>query len=54
MSAGHDERLVVVSRFNIYRSPKNHDICVQFEHTKQVADLFAQSKLKNVAIDVFS
>ena len=27
---------------------------VHFEHTKQVADLFAQSKLKNEATEVFS
>jgi len=29
-------------------------MCVHFEHTKQVADLFAQSKLKNEATAVFS
>ena len=27
---------------------------MQFEHTKHVADLFAQSKLKKVATDVFN
>lgn len=37
-----------------YLSPKNHIIWVHFEQTKQVADLFAQSKLKNVAIEVLS
>jgi hypothetical protein len=38
----------------IYQSPKNQDICVQLEHTKHLADLLAQSKLKNVATEVFS
>jgi hypothetical protein len=38
----------------ISQSPKNQDICVQFEHTKHLADLLAQSNLKKVATEVFS
>lgn len=35
-------------------SPKNQEIWVQFEHTKQLALRFAQSKLKKVATEVFN
>jgi hypothetical protein len=37
-----------------YYQPRNHEICVQFEQIKQLALLFAQSKLKKVATAVFS
>jgi hypothetical protein len=40
--------------FHMYFCPKNQEICVQFEHTKHVAVLFAQSRLKNVANEVFN
>jgi len=35
-------------------SPKNHEMCVHSEHTKHVALLLAQSKLKNEATAVLS
>jgi hypothetical protein len=35
-------------------SPRNQKMYVHSEHTKQCADLFAQSNLKNVATDVLS
>ena len=38
----------------VYSWPKNQEIWVQSEHTKQVADLLAQSKPKKLATDVFS
>lgn len=37
-----------------YDSPKNQEMCVQLEQTKQLALLLDQSRLKKVAKAVFS
>jgi hypothetical protein len=45
---------IVRVRFSCFFYPRNQDICVHSEHTKHVAERLVQSRLKKVAIDVFS